>query len=112
MDKFHEQMTKDTKFGEHKVVLTSGGMDMLEPIGLRLVPVYEAMNSNFYIVADSRSMSPCKHTDSLLRSQRSNLQRILKEYLRLKRINTPVGNIIVISQLNWYLYKKRKKKNR
>lgn len=93
MDKFKEQMTEDTKFGEHKIVLTSGGMDMPEPIGLKLVPVYEAMHTNFYVVEDSRSMSPCQHPDSLLRSQKSNLQRILKEYPRLKRTTSPVGKL-------------------
>lgn len=93
MDKFREQMSEDTKFGEHKIVLTSGGMDMLEPIGLKLVPVFESMNSNFYVVGDSRSMSPCQHTDSLLRSQKSNLQRILKDYPKLKGTKTPVGKI-------------------
>ena len=95
MNKFREQMTEDTKFGEHKIVLTSGGMDMPEPIGLKLVPVYEAMNSNFYTLSDARFGSPCKHTDSLLRSRKSNLQRILKDYPQLKRTKAPVGKNII-----------------
>ncbi|KAJ7389165.1 hypothetical protein OS493_033251 [Desmophyllum pertusum] len=104
MDKFREQMSEDTKFGENKIVLTSGGMDMPEPIGLKLVPVYEAMNSNFYVVSATRSMSPCKHTDSLLRSRRSNLEKILKDYPRLKRTASPVGKIIFIVRYFLFLH--------
>lgn len=91
MDKFREQMTQEDKFGKHKIVLTSGGMDMPEPIGLKLVPVYEALNKNFYQLAGAGSGSPCKHTESLLRSRKDNLVQILKEYPRLKGTNVPIG---------------------
>ena len=92
MSKVRDQMTQESKFGEHKIVLTSGGMDMPEPIGLKLVPVDEAMNIYFYAEADSRSMSPCQHTESLLRARKYNLQRIFKEYPRLKGVKEePVG---------------------
>jgi len=100
MEKFREQMSEDTKFGEHRIVLTSGGMDMPEPIGLKLVPVYEALESYFYVVSDGRSGLPCKHTTSLLRDRQDNLQRILKEYPRLKRSKTPVDPPVRIP-LTW-----------
>ena len=92
-------MSEDTKFGEHRIVLTSGGMDMPEPIGLKLVPIYEALESYFYVVSDGGTGSPCKHTTLLLRGRQDNLQRILKEYPRLKRSKTPVGTYVKELQL-------------
>ncbi|CAH3162231.1 unnamed protein product [Pocillopora meandrina] len=100
MDKFREQMTQEDKFGKHKIVLTSGGMDMPEPIGLKLVPVYEALNKNFYQLSGAGSGSPCKHTESLLRSRKDNLVQILKEYPRLKGTNVPIDPPVVIP-LTW-----------
>ena len=91
MDKFREQMTEETKFGEHKIVLTSGGVDMPEPIGLKLIPIFEALKSHFYVVSDARSLSACKHTASLLMARRNNLEKILKDYPKLKNTRTPVG---------------------
>ncbi|KAJ7378958.1 hypothetical protein OS493_019657 [Desmophyllum pertusum] len=36
MNRFRESMSESTKFGKHKVVFTSGGPDMPEPIGLKI----------------------------------------------------------------------------
>ena len=92
MERFREEMSEDTKFGESKITLTSGGMDMPEPIGLRLIPIYEAMSKSFYVAsASARTALPCQHTDSLLNSRRKNLKTILRDYPRVKRVKKPVG---------------------
>ena len=96
MDKFREQMTEDTKFGENKIVLTSGGVDMPEPIGLKLIPIFEALKSHFYTVSDARSLSACKHTASLLMTRRNNLEKVLKDYPKLKNTPKPVGKYVSV----------------
>lgn len=95
MERFREEMSEDTKFGESKITLTSGGMDMPEPIGLRLIPIYEAMSKSFYVAfASARNALPCQHTDSFLNSRRKNLKTILRDYPRVKRVKKPVGRVV------------------
>ena len=95
MERFREEMSEDTKFGESKITLTSGGMDMPEPIGLRLIPIYEAMSKSFYVAsASARNALPCQHTDSFLNSRRKNLETILRDYPRVKRVKKPVGRVV------------------
>ena len=92
MERFREEMSEDTKFGENKITLASGGMDMPQPIGLRLIPIYEAMTKSFYVASVSgRSALRCQQTDSLLNSRRKNLKTILRDYPRVKRVKKPVG---------------------
>ena len=88
---FKESMSQGTKFGEHKVVFKSGGPDLPEPIGLKLVPIDEAFDVNFYSVIDAHQSTRCAHSDSLLRTRKANVQEALKEYPRLKKAQTPVG---------------------
>ncbi|KAM7438653.1 hypothetical protein ABFA07_011865 [Porites harrisoni] len=101
MERFREEMSEDTKFGESKITLTSGGMDMPEPIGLRLIPIYEAMSKSFYVAsASARNALPCQHTDSFLNSRRKNLKTILRDYPRVKRVKKPVDPEVRIP-LTW-----------
>ena len=88
---FKESMSQGTKFGEHKVVFKSGGPDLPEPIGLKLVPIDEAFDVNFYSVIDAHQSTRCAHSDSLLRTRKANVQEALKEYPRLKKAQIPVG---------------------
>ena len=90
---FKESMSQGTKFGEHKVVFKSGGPDLPEPIGLKLVPIDEAFDVNFYEVIDQHQSSRCVHSDSLLRTRKVHVQKALEEYPRLKKAQTPVGKL-------------------
>ena len=88
---FKESMSNDTKFGEHKVVFKSGGPNMPEPIGLKLVPIAEAFDSAFYSVLDKQSSERCVHSNSLLKQRKVAVIRALDEYPRLKKTAKPVG---------------------
>ena len=89
---FKQSMPKNTKFGEHnKVVLKSGGPDMPEPIGIKLVPITEAFDSAFYSILDKWSSARCVHSNSLLKARKTAVIRALNEYPRLKKTVKPVG---------------------
>ena len=82
---FKESMSKDSKFREHKVVFKSGGLNMPEPIGLKLVPIAEAFDPAFYSVLDLQQSARCVHSNSLLKGRKAAVIRALKEYPRLKK---------------------------
>ena len=88
---FKESMSKDTKFGEHKVVFESGGSNLPEPIGIKLVPITEAFDSAFYSVLDQQRSAGCVHSNSLLKARKAAVIRALNEYPRLKKTVKPVG---------------------
>lgn len=88
---FKESMSQGTKFGEHKVVFKSGGPEMPEPIGLRLVPIFEAFDVNFYEILDQHQSSRCVHFSSLLMTRKVHVEKALKNYPRLKKAEKPVG---------------------
>jgi len=99
---FKESMSEGTKFGENKVVLTSGGPNLPEPIGLKLVPIYEAFDVNFYTVLDKHQSTRCVHSSSLLRTRRNHTQKAFREYPRLKKVIKPVDPEVRIP-LTWPL---------
>lgn len=93
MTKFRESMSEGTRFGEDKKVYISGGPDMPEPIGLKLVPLYKAFDVNYYQVLDQQGYSQCNHSQSLLETRKIHLIKILNEYPRLKNAHRAVGKI-------------------
>lgn len=93
MKKFRESMSENTKFGEHKVVFSSGGREMPEPIGIKLVPIYEAFDVNFYTTMDHQESSRCVHSLSLVGTRKMHVKKALHEYPRLKKAKVPVGEI-------------------
>ena len=94
---FKESMSMDTKFGEHKVVFESGGPDMPEPIGIKLVPITEAFDSAFYSVFDQQRSARCvlNYSKSLLEERKAAVIRALDEYPRLKGTMKPVGTSLL-----------------
>ena len=92
---FKESMSKDTKFGEHKVVFKSGGPNLPEPIGIKLVPITEAFDSAFYSVLDQQCSARCVHSKSLLKERKAAVIRALDEYPRLKKTVIPVGTSLL-----------------
>ena len=93
---FKESMSKDTKFGEHhEVVFESGGPNMPEPIGIKLVPITEAFDSAFYSVLDQQCSARCVHSKSLLKERKAAVIRALDEYPRLKKTVIPVGTSLL-----------------
>ncbi|KAJ7378963.1 hypothetical protein OS493_019662 [Desmophyllum pertusum] len=93
-------MSESTKFGEHKVVFNSGGPDMPEPIGLKLVPIYEAFDVNFYTVLDQQISARCVHSQSFVGARKNHVKKALKEYPRLKNAMVPVDPEVRIP-LTW-----------
>ena len=91
--KFKESMSEKTKFGENKQVLTSGGDDLPEPIGIKLEPIDVALKSVFYTSLDSFSIVSAGYcfTSSLLDSKRANVQKALVEYPKKKGAIKPIG---------------------
>ncbi|XP_078382883.1 uncharacterized protein LOC144665526 [Oculina patagonica] len=89
MKKFRESMSEKTEFGEDKVKFSSGGPDMPEPIGLKLVPIYEAFDVNFYTAMDHQQSTRCVHSRSLVGSRKVHVKKALKEYPRLKKAVKP-----------------------
>ena len=69
-------MTNGSSFGENKVVFTSGGLDMPEPIGLKLLPIDTLFRTNWQY--------QCKR----LAQRKENVKRLLKEYPALKGATT------------------------
>ena len=89
-------MAKDSKFGKHKVVFKSGGPNMSEPIGLKLVPITEAFDSALYSILDKQSSARCVRSNSLLKERKASVIRALNEYPRLKKTAKPVGTSILL----------------
>ena len=92
---FKESMSKNTRFGEHKVVFKSGGPNLPEPIGIKLVPITEAFDPAFYSVLDKRSSARCVHSNSLLKARKTAVIRALNEYPRLKKAVKPIGTSLL-----------------
>ena len=76
------------KFGSHKMVFTSGGPDLPEPIGLKLVPIEVAFKEDFYKGLDQQKWSQCI---SLLGKLRLNAKNALKDYPRLRNAKFTEG---------------------
>lgn len=91
MKKFRESMSEKTEFGENKVKFSSGGPDLPEPIGLKLVPIYEAFDVNFYTKMDHQQSSRCAHSRSLVGTRKIHVKKALHEYPRLKKAVKPFG---------------------
>lgn len=98
MTKFKESMSENTKFGENKVVFRSGGDDLPEPIGVKLVPIGEAFNDNFFASVKEQSNSQCFR--DIVR-KRGNMIKALHAYPKMKRAVEPKGtnNISIFNQL-------------
>jgi len=47
MNMVRNSVKSGAKFGSHKMVFTSGGPDLPEPIGLKLVPIDVALKGDF-----------------------------------------------------------------
>lgn len=86
-------MSRGTKFGHNKVEFKSGGPNLPEPIGLKLVPIYEAFGDYFYTLINQRNSARCLSSSSLLRRRKMHVQKALNEYPRLKNAKNPVGEL-------------------
>ena len=82
MNYFRAKMTTRTSFGKYSVTLKSGGPDMLEPIGLKLVSIDHVIDDSFF-------RAQCKN----LAQRKGNIIRLLGKYPSLKGATTPQGMI-------------------
>lgn len=92
VSKFQESVTDASKFAENKVEFSSGGPDLPEPIGLKLIPIPNAITDSFFSTM-SQSYR-CEHLDQ----RRSNVQRVLREYPNVKGVSPPQGMISLFKQ--------------
>ena len=81
--KFKESNTDSSSFTENKVVFSSGGQDLPEPIGLQLIPIHNAVEDSFFSILDQRYR--CKN----LAQRRDNVKRILREYPEISGVAEP-----------------------
>jgi len=81
--KFSESNTDTASFTENRMVFSSGGHNLPEPIGLQLMPIDNAVEDSFFRVLDQRYR--CRG----LAQRRSNVKRILREYPRIKGASKP-----------------------
>ena len=85
--KLRASMTAETPFGEKKVMFTSGGPNMPEPIGLKLLSIERAFDDSFFRALDRQYQ--CTN----LAQRKGNVIRLLKKYPGLTRATTPQGII-------------------
>ena len=88
MNMVRNSVKSGAKFGSHKMVFTSGGPDLPEPIGLKLVPIDVALKETFYKGLDQERWSQCL---SLIKKLRLNAKNAFKAYPRLKNARTVKG---------------------
>ncbi|XP_078384191.1 uncharacterized protein LOC144666676 [Oculina patagonica] len=68
-----------SKFTELKTMFTSGGPDMPAPIGLKLLPIYQAFSRSYF----TKVLNPQSKCTNLVGKQK-NVKRFLKNYASLK----------------------------
>ena len=79
--RFQESMSSGTKFGENKVVFQSGGDNLPEPIGLKLIPITEVLNPLYFEALNSQ----CKPVNSS-GSTRTVRQAVVRPVLPSNRL--------------------------
>lgn len=99
--RFKESDTDTASFTENKMVFSSGGRDLPEPIGLQLIPIDNAVEDGFFRVLDQR------YRCQSLAQRRSNVKRILREYPKIEGISKPQGTISHLPFKNTYNTKKK-----
>lgn len=87
INKFKESTTDTANFTENKVVFSSGGPDMPEPIKVKLMPIDNAVEDSFFSVLDQQYR--CEN----LAQRRGNVKKILQEYPQIKDVSEPQGMI-------------------
>ena len=80
-------------FGSSKVTLISGKDDLSEPIGVKLLPIYEAFNFGYYQNVDQPVLQRCNNpfSESRLKAVQRNIRKILTDYPKLLHVFSPVG---------------------
>ncbi|KAL9962439.1 hypothetical protein ACROYT_G031543 [Oculina patagonica] len=81
VNKFKNFMSDASRFTENKVEFSSGGPNLPEPIGVKLLPIHNAIDDSYYSTLDQRYQ--CNN----LAQRRRNVQRVLKEYPRIKGVS-------------------------
>lgn len=92
---FRESNTDTASFTENKVVFSSGGHDLPEPVGLQLIPIHDAVKDSFFRALDQR------YRCQSLAQRRSNVKKILREYPRVKGVSKPQGTHSYLFKNTW-----------
>ena len=90
VSKFKGRNEEKSKFSENKKVFISGGPGMPEPIGIKLLSISKATADNFFSALGASYK--CK-----LKQRRKNIEKVLKEYPKLKGVSASSGtnNLII-----------------
>ena len=75
-----------------KTILTAGGSDLPEPIRVQLMPMYKAVQYDFFKHLKKPLLLGCDFAQSI-EEKSKNVERILKEYPNLKGAKFPEGKI-------------------
>ncbi|XP_068700258.1 uncharacterized protein [Montipora capricornis] len=83
ISKFKQSTADTSKFTEKTVEFTSGGPEMPEPIKLKLMPIYNAVEDSFFSVLDQQYQ--CKN----VAQRKGNFKKILQEYPQINHVSEP-----------------------
>ena len=84
VSKLRQSSAVKSKFATNKVIFTSGGPDMPEPIGIKLLPIYKATDDSFF----SKLYGSYKCD---LKQRRTNIKKALRVYPKVKGVWGPQG---------------------
>ncbi|XP_033119821.1 uncharacterized protein LOC117119117 isoform X2 [Anneissia japonica] len=107
IDRFHQSMTKQTKFGSNRVVITNGNEELSEPIKLNLIRMDELFTNAFWTQFNSYTeQGLCsKAWKSSLPVTRLNVQRAMLAYplwRHVEKAEDPVVQIPITWPLGAY----------
>ena len=91
VETLRESMNNNTKFGSNKKVLKTGGPDLPEPIKVKLMPIYEALEVRFF--TEIRQRRSCHYSTSFLENLTQNTKRLFRDYPSLKQAKTGKGYV-------------------
>ncbi len=88
VNRFKESMSDTSKFTENKVEFTSGGDNLPEPIGVKLLPIHSVIKESFFSALED------KYRCENLEQRRNNVERVLQVYPEIEKVTAPQGMIL------------------
>ncbi|KAL9962475.1 hypothetical protein ACROYT_G031580 [Oculina patagonica] len=89
-------MSDKSKFTESKKEFTSGGKDLPEPIGVKLLPIHSVITDSFFSALED------KYRCQKLEQRKKNVEKVLREYPAIKKVNPSKDHPVQIP-LTWPL---------
>ena len=87
---FKQSMKAGSRLSTKKMILTTGGEDMPEPIKVKLMPIYKAIDMDFFKDLKYPGLSDCDFP-RVIDQKSDSVKKILKKYPNLKGVHEPEG---------------------